>query len=83
MCFCYLVLQQSGRNPTRKTLAKYWTDETGKVEFTDSRVLSKPVQRLILSQGLQQMSIQNPKIGIKHLLIQVVIVIKVIVRSNA
>ncbi|XP_071119119.1 EF-hand calcium-binding domain-containing protein 7-like isoform X7 [Haliotis cracherodii] len=29
------VLQQSGRNPTRKTLAKYWTDETDYLTFDD------------------------------------------------
>ncbi|XP_067678820.1 EF-hand calcium-binding domain-containing protein 7-like isoform X8 [Haliotis asinina] len=29
------VLQQSGRNPTKKTLAKYWTDETDYLTFDD------------------------------------------------
>ncbi|XP_046374804.2 EF-hand calcium-binding domain-containing protein 7-like isoform X8 [Haliotis rufescens] len=29
------VLQQSGRNPTRKILAKYWTDETDYLTFDD------------------------------------------------
>ncbi|XP_046549180.1 EF-hand calcium-binding domain-containing protein 7-like isoform X8 [Haliotis rubra] len=29
------VLQQSGRNPTKKTLAKYWTDDTDYLTFDD------------------------------------------------
>lgn len=33
--FCCAVLQQAGRNPSQKTINKYWTSQTTSLNFDD------------------------------------------------
>lgn len=35
----YLVLQHAGRNPSQKTINKYWTSQTAKLNFDDFCVI--------------------------------------------
>lgn len=57
-----LALQQAGRNPTRRTLGKYWTQHTKKLNFDDfCEILKKekPIDKNELMKAFRKMDLNN------------------------
>ncbi|XP_042853373.1 EF-hand calcium-binding domain-containing protein 7 isoform X2 [Panthera tigris] len=58
----YLALQHAGRNPSQKTINKYWTPQTAKLNFDDFCVIlrkEKPTSKAELLKSFKQLDVNN------------------------
>lgn len=58
----YLALQNAGRNPSQKTIDKYWTPQTAKLNFDDFCIIlkkEKPTSKAELLKSFKQLDIND------------------------
>ncbi|XP_058573121.1 EF-hand calcium-binding domain-containing protein 7 isoform X2 [Neofelis nebulosa] len=58
----YLALQHAGRNPSQKTINKYWTPQTAKLNFDDFCIIlrkEKPTSKAELLKSFKQLDVNN------------------------
>ncbi|KAM8792005.1 EF-hand calcium-binding domain-containing protein 7 isoform 3-T3 [Rhynchonycteris naso] len=58
----YLALQNAGRNPSQKTINKYWTPQTTKLDFDDFCVIlrkEKPTSKAELLKSFKQLDVND------------------------
>ncbi|KFO23186.1 EF-hand calcium-binding domain-containing protein 7 [Fukomys damarensis] len=58
----YLALQHAGRNPSQKTINKYWTPQTAKLNFDDFCVIlrkEKPISKAELLKAFKQLDVND------------------------
>ncbi|XP_058513475.1 EF-hand calcium-binding domain-containing protein 7 isoform X2 [Ochotona princeps] len=58
----YLALQHAGRNPSQKTINKYWTPQTAKLNFDDFCIIlrkEKPTSKAELLKSFRQLDIND------------------------
>ncbi|XP_075855115.1 EF-hand calcium-binding domain-containing protein 7 [Microcebus murinus] len=58
----YLALQHAGRNPSQKTINKYWTPQTTKLNFDDFCIIlrkEKPTSKSELLKSFKQLDIND------------------------
>ncbi|XP_019304577.2 EF-hand calcium-binding domain-containing protein 7 isoform X2 [Panthera pardus] len=58
----YLALQHAGRNPSQKTINKYWTPQTAKLNFDDFCVIlrkEKPTSKAELLKSFKQLDVND------------------------
>ncbi|XP_066232558.1 EF-hand calcium-binding domain-containing protein 7 isoform X3 [Saccopteryx leptura] len=58
----YLALQNAGRNPSQKTINKYWTPQTTKLNFDDFCVIlrkEKPTSKAELLKSFKQLDVND------------------------
>lgn len=58
----YQALQHAGRNPSQKTLNKYWTPQTAKLNFDDFCVIlkkEKPTSKAELLNAFKQLDVND------------------------
>ncbi|XP_060062311.1 EF-hand calcium-binding domain-containing protein 7 isoform X2 [Erinaceus europaeus] len=58
----YLALQHAGRNPSRKTINKYWTPQTAKLNFDDFCIIlkkEKPTSKAELLKSFKQLDVND------------------------
>ncbi|XP_012998277.2 EF-hand calcium-binding domain-containing protein 7 isoform X1 [Cavia porcellus] len=58
----YLALQHAGRNPSQKTIDKYWTPQTAKLNFDDFCVIlrkEKPTSKAELLKSFKQLDVND------------------------
>lgn len=60
--FYWAVLQHAGRNPSQKTINKYWTPQTAKLNFDDFCIIlrnEKPISKKELLNSFKQLDIND------------------------
>ncbi|CAD7689528.1 unnamed protein product [Nyctereutes procyonoides] len=58
----YLALQHAGRNPSQKTINKYWTPQTAKLNFDDFCIIlrkEKPTSKAELLKSFKQLDVND------------------------
>ncbi|XP_005204564.1 EF-hand calcium-binding domain-containing protein 7 isoform X1 [Bos taurus] len=58
----YLALQHAGRNPSQKTINKYWTSQTAKLNFDDFCIIlrkEKPTSKAELLKSFKQLDVND------------------------
>ncbi|XP_059230963.1 EF-hand calcium-binding domain-containing protein 7 isoform X3 [Mustela nigripes] len=58
----YLALQHAGRNPSQKTINKYWTPQTAKLNFDDFCIIlrkEKPTSKSELLKSFKQLDVND------------------------
>lgn len=58
----YLALQHAGRNPSQKTINKYWTPQTAKLNFDDFCIIlskEKPTSKADLLKSFKQLDVND------------------------
>ncbi|XP_073935988.1 EF-hand calcium-binding domain-containing protein 7 isoform X2 [Castor canadensis] len=58
----YLALQHAGRNPSQKTINKYWTPQTAKLNFDDFCIIlrkEKPTSKVELLKSFKQLDVND------------------------
>ncbi|XP_016063934.1 PREDICTED: EF-hand calcium-binding domain-containing protein 7 [Miniopterus natalensis] len=58
----YLALQHAGRNPSQKTIDKYWTPQTAKLNFDDFCIIlrkEKPTSKAELLKSFKQLDVND------------------------
>ncbi|XP_035882110.1 EF-hand calcium-binding domain-containing protein 7 isoform X3 [Phyllostomus discolor] len=58
----YLALQHAGRNPSQKTVNKYWTPQTAKLNFDDFCIIlrkEKPASKAELLKSFKQLDVNE------------------------
>lgn len=58
----YLALQHAGRSPSQKTINKYWTPQTAKLNFDDFCVIlskEKPISKAKLLESFKQLDVND------------------------
>ncbi|EPQ15035.1 EF-hand calcium-binding domain-containing protein 7 [Myotis brandtii] len=58
----YLALQHAGRNPSQKTIDKYWTPQTAKLNFDDFCMIlrkEKPTSKAELLKSFKQLDVND------------------------
>ncbi|XP_006862527.1 PREDICTED: EF-hand calcium-binding domain-containing protein 7 [Chrysochloris asiatica] len=58
----YLALQYAGRNPSQKTINKYWTPQTTKLNFDDFCVIlrkEKPASKAVLLKSFKKLDVND------------------------
>ncbi|KAI5243593.1 Ef-Hand Calcium-Binding Domain-Containing Protein 7 [Manis pentadactyla] len=58
----YLALQHAGRNPSKKTINKYWTPQTAKLNFDDFCIIlrkEKPTSKAELLESFKQLDVND------------------------
>ncbi|KAF6109713.1 hypothetical protein HJG60_010932 [Phyllostomus discolor] len=58
----YLALQHAGRNPSQKTVNKYWTPQTAKLNFDDFCIIlrkEKPASKAELLKSFKQLDVND------------------------
>ncbi|XP_036899355.1 EF-hand calcium-binding domain-containing protein 7 isoform X2 [Sturnira hondurensis] len=58
----YLALQHAGRNPSQKTVNKYWTPQTAKLNFDDFCIIlrkEKPTSKAELLKSFKQLDVND------------------------
>lgn len=60
--FYWAALQHAGRNPSQKTIDKYWTPQTAKLNFDDFCIIlrkEKPTSKAELLKSFKQLDIND------------------------
>ena len=60
--FYWAALQHAGRNPSQKTINKYWTPQTAKLNFDDFCIIlrkEKPTSKAELLKSFKQLDVND------------------------
>lgn len=60
--FNWAALQHAGRNPSQKTINKYWTPQTAKLNFDDFCIIlskEKPTSKAELLKSFKQLDVND------------------------